>query len=297
MVADFDGDGWPDLYLANDEMPADLFHNEKGKRFTNVAVESGAAYRQDGALMGGMGVDWGDYDNDGWLDLAVGTFESEEKSLFHNLSGRSFEFSSAPAGILEATYPDVVFGTLFLDYDNDGWLDLLFVNGHTMDNIEQIRPTKHYRQPARLFHNRGGGSFELAASPSLSVPIAGRAVASADYENSGRLGLLVVDMDGKVRLLKNAAKPGGHWLEIAARGAKSNRDALGARVRLTVGSTHRVAEVRSARSYISACDPRVHFGLGGAAQVDEVEIRWPSGAVTRKRNVPADQILEIVEGK
>lgn len=297
VVADYNADGWPDLYLANDEMPADLFRNEKGRRFTNVAAVTGAAYREGGQLMGGMGADWGDYDNDGWLDLAVGTFESEEKSLFHSLSGQSFEFASGQAGILTATYPDVVFGTLLFDYDNDGRLDLLFVNGHTMDNIAQIRPTIPYRQPARLFHNRGGGAFDLASTPSLEVPIAGRAAACADCQNDGQLALLVVDMDGKVRLLKNRAGAGSHWLEVALRGTRSNRDGLGARVLLKLGDERRLAEAVTSRSYLSACDARVHFGLGSSTRVDELEIRWPSGAVTRRKDVPVDQILQVTEGK
>ena len=167
-----------------------------------------------------MGADWGDVDNDGWPDLAVGTFESEEKALFHNRGGASFEFASGPAGILTATYPDVVFGTLLFDYDNDGWLDLLFVNGHTMDNVQSIRPTIPYRQPARLFHNEGAGRFRLAESATLGMPIAGRAAACGDWENNGTLGLLVMDMDGKVRLLRNAGKP-AHWLEVAPRGTRT----------------------------------------------------------------------------
>ena len=297
VVADYDGDGWPDLYLANDEMPADLFHNEKGKRFTNVGVVSGTAYAEGGQLMGGMGVDWGDYDNDGRPDLAVGTFESEQKCLFHNLGGSSFDVVSGQAGITAATYSDVVFGTLLFDYDNDGWLDLLFVNGHVMDNIAQIRPTLQYREPARLFHNQGNGTFALARSPSLAVPIAGRAVACADLENKGVLSLLVMDMDGAVRLLRNNTPPGNHWLTVAARGTKSNRDALGARVTITVNGARRIAEICSARGYISACDPRAHFGLGPATRVDAVEVRWPSGAVTRLKDVPADQILQVTEGK
>lgn len=297
VVADYDADGWPDLYLANDELPADLFRNMKGKGFQNVAVETGTAFSEGGDLMGGMGVDWGDYDNDGWLDLVVGTFESEKKPLFRSLEGKSFEFASGTAGILPATYPDVVFGSLLFDYDNDGWLDLLFVNGHTADNIQQIRPTMQYRQPARLFRNLGQGRFELAASPSLSVPIAGRAVACGDVYNRGMLDLLVVDMDGKVRLLKNAGKPQHHWLEIAVEGRKSHRDALGARVELTVAGQRRVAEVVSARSYLSACDPRVHFGLGSASRVERLEVHWPSGETTVRSDVAVDQLVRITEGE
>jgi len=295
-AADYDADGWPDLYLANDEMQGDLFHNEKGRRFTNVAVETGTAFGEQGKLMGGMGVDWGDYDNDGWLDLAIGTFESEAKVLFHSLQGRSFEFDSASAGILSQTYADVVFGTLLFDYDNDGWLDLLFTNGHTMDNISQIRPTIPYRQPTRLFRNRNA-RFELAPSATLDVPIAGRAVACGDYRNDGTLGLLLMDMDGRVRLLKNEGAPGHHWLEVRTRGRKSNRDGLGARITLGLGSTRRIAEVVSSRSYLSTCDRRVHFGLGSADRVDRLEVRWPSGRVSVLKDVNVDRVVEVLEGE
>lgn len=297
VAADYNRDGWPDLYLANDEMPGDLFRNVAGKGLVEVGVETGTAYSEGGKLMGGMGVDWGDVDNDGWLDLVVGTFESEAKPLFRNLEGRSFEFVSGRSGFLADTYPDVVFGTLLFDHDNDGLLDLLFVNGHTMDNIEAIRPTIPYRQPARLFRNEGNAAFRAVRSPTLAVPIAGRAAACGDFENNGKLGLLVVDMDGKVRLLKNAGNTAAHWLKIDARGTRSNREALGARVTVTAAGRRQTAEVASARSYLSACDRRVHFGLGSAAQAELVEIAWPSGAVTRLKNVAADQILQVTEGK
>lgn len=294
-VADFNADGWPDLFLANDEMQGDLFRNEKGKRFTNVAVETGTAFGEQGKLMGGMGVDWGDYDNDGWMDLAVGTFESEAKVLFHSLKGQNFEFASATAGFLPETYADVVFGTLLFDSDNDGWLDLLFANGHTMDNIEQIRPTIPYRQPARLFKNQGG-RFQSTASPTLNVPIAGRGVACGDWANDGTLGLLLIDMDGKVRLLRNTGPREHHWLKVKTRGTMSNRDGLGARVTLKFGSEQRVAEVVTSRSYLSACDPRVHIGLGATDHVDRLEVRWPSGKISVRKDVPVDQVIEVVEG-
>jgi hypothetical protein len=164
-----------------------------------------------------------------------------------------------------------------------------------MDNIAEIRPTIKYRQPARLFHNRGSGAFELASSPSLETPIAGRAVASGDFANEGWPGLLVADMDGRVRLLKNAGKRDAHWLQLSLRGTRSNWDALGARVILKAGGTRRVDEVRTSRSYLSACDPRIHFGLGAATRVEELEIRWPSGQVTRMKDVSADQVLKVTE--
>ena len=183
------------------------------------------------------------------------------------------------------------------DHDNDGWLDLLFVNGHTMDNIAAIRPTIPSRQPARLFRNQGNATFQATPSETLAVPLAGRAAACGDFENDGGLDLLVVDMDGKVRLLKNARHTANHWLKIDARGTRSNREALGARITITTGTERQTAEVASARSYLSACDRRAHFGLGSATQADKVEIRWPSGAVTHLTDVAADQILQVTEGK
>lgn len=297
VVSDYNADGWPDLYLANDEMPADLFRNEGGRRFTEVAAEAGCAFRQGGQLMGGMGADWGDYDNDGTMDLVVSTFESEEKALFRNRDGMSFDFASGPAGILPATYPDVAFGALFFDYDNDGWLDLLFVNGHTMDNIAQVRPGMEYRQPGRLFRNQCDGTFGVVSSPSLAVPIAGRGVACADYDGSGRQSLLVVDMDGRVRLLRNTAGSQHHFLQIRLEGTQSNRGAVGTRVTVTAGGRQQLREAFPNRSYLSVCDERLHFGLGTATRAETVEVRWPSGRTTRLRDVKADQVLHLKESE
>jgi enediyne biosynthesis protein E4 len=295
-VADYDDDGWPDLYLANDEVPQDLFRNLQGRGFRNVAVETGTAFTGDGGLMGGMGVDWGDYDNDGWMDLVVGTFEDEPKALFRSRKGRSFEWDPGRARILGPSHPSVVFGSLLFDYDNDGHLDLIFASGHVFDNVTAIKPTSAYRQPVQLFRNRGGGVFAVVSSPTLAVPIVGRGLACGDYDQDGDLDLLVADSDGAARLLENVAARDRHWLLVQAVGSKSNRDALGARVTLRVGGTVRVDEVRSTRSYASACDPRVHFGLGKESRVDEVEVRWPSGAVTRLNDVPADRVLVVREG-
>lgn len=295
VVADYNRDGWPDLYLANDEIAGDLFENQKGKGFKNVGVGSGTAYGPEGLRMGGMGVDWGDYDNDGWQDLLVGTFETEAKPLFRNLHGESFEAVSRHVQILAPTYPMVVWGSLLFDYDQDGWLDLLYVGGHTYDNVQKIAPTSSYRQAAQLFHN-DKGIFSPVASANLAVPVAGRGAACADFDNDGDLDLLIQDTDGHARLLRNESK-GRHWLQLALRGTKSNRDAIGAQVAVSSGRAKQVGEVRTSRSYLSSCDPRLTFGLGSANAVDSVEITWPGGAKTELKNVPIDRSLSVTEGE
>lgn len=294
-VGDFNRDGWPDLYLANDEMPQDLLLNEGGKRFRNVGAEAGAAYLGDGRMMGGMGVDWGDIDNDGWLDIIVGTYENEAKALFRNLQGQSFEWATPASQLTGPTYPSVVFGTLFFDFDNDGARDVIFANGHVFDNVAEIKPNSTFRQPTQLFRNRGNGVFDPVHCPVLDEPIVGRGLATGDYDEDGDLDLLVVDADGPVRLLRNNAAAGRNWLSLRLIGTESNPDALGAQVTVTAGGNRYFDEVRTTRGYASFCDGRVHFGLGSTSHVDSIEIRWPSGKVTRRGNVAANQVLEVRE--
>ncbi|MFN3650837.1 MAG: CRTAC1 family protein [Armatimonadota bacterium] len=294
-VADYDDDGWPDLFLANDEMAQELYRNQEGKGFVNVAIETGSAYRGDGGMMGGMGVDWGDYDNDGALDLLVGTYEAEPKALFRNLGGSGFEWATARSQIEAASNVSVVWGTLLFDYDNDGLLDIAFANGHVFDNVEAVNPQSSYRQPTQLFRNQGDGSFSFIESPTLAVPMAARGLACGDYDGDGDLDLLISDIDGKARLLENRAGNGKHWLLVQTRGTKSNRDGLGARVTLHLKGGKRVGEVRTARSYATVCDGRVHFGLGDVTEIERVEVRWPSGAVSRVDNVRANQVLVVEE--
>jgi hypothetical protein len=297
--ADMNDDGWPDLYLANDEVPCDLYENVRGARFRNVGLASGTAYSRDGVRQGGMGVDWGDYNNDGRLDLFVTTFYQQPKSLYRNDGGGRFSEVSDVAGIAAPTLPYVAFGTCLFDMDNDGWLDLFIANGHVRDNPERIDPAVHYAQPLQLFQNAGNGVFRdvtRQAGSAFHRPIVGRAAASGDWDNDGDIDLLVVDAAGAPLLLRNEIGNRRHWLTVRALAA-ARRDAIGARVTITAGGRRQVAEVRPGASFLSTNDPRVHFGLGDATSVERLQIRWPSGRVEERRNLPADRFLTLVEAR
>jgi hypothetical protein len=310
---DFDGDGWPDLYLANDEVPCDLYRNEHG-RFRNIGLESGTAFSRDGIRQGGMGADWGDYDNDGRLDLAVTTFFQQPKSLYRNEGGGRFAEVGDILGIATPTLPYVAWGTRFFDMDNDGWLDLIIANGHVRDNAERIDPGTHFAQPLQLFHNEpiGDRAYEeartagtvkeartfrnvaAAAGPAFQHPIVGRAVAAGDFDNDGDVDLLVVDAAGAPLLLRNDTD-GGHWLTVRVMGRNGRADAIGARVPITADGRRQVGEVNPGGSYFAVNDPRVHFGLGQATRVQQLEVRWPSGRGARQEGVVADRMLTVRE--
>lgn len=289
--ADFDADGRPDLYVANDRMPGDLFWNQTPQRgsaaagakpaFVNIGVPSGTAYGGGGNIQGGMGVDWADVDGDGRLDLFVTTFYRESKSLYRNEGGGLFQEIGLRAGIGQAAIDLVGFGTRFFDLDNDGWLDLAFVSGHVVDTAERVDRRATYRQPGILYRNMGDGTFREAsheAGPDLARPIVGRGLATGDWNNDGLPDLLITDLEGAPLLLENEGTGGrGHWLGLellTAHGAP----ALGARVTLRAGGRAQVREVTTGGSYLSASDPRLLFGLGRADRVEAVEIVWPSGA-------------------
>jgi hypothetical protein len=296
-AADFDGSGHPSLAIANDEMPGDLLHLT-GRRFQNIGMASGTAQDRDGKDHGGMGIDWGDYDNDGRLDLAVATFQQEAKCLYHNEGGGYFLERSAPLGIAEKTVPYIAFGIKFLDYDNDGFLDLIIANGHVQDNIDSIDRHLRYRQPTQLFHNVDGARFEevsARAGAAFQRPIVGRGLAIGDCDNDGRVDVLVVDSEGAPLLLHNEVPAAGHWLSCRLRGVQSNRDGIGAIVTLEAGGRKRMRRCATDGSYLSASDRRVHFGLGTATSAN-ITVRWPSGLSNLYQNVPADRIVTLREG-
>jgi hypothetical protein len=297
--ADPEDRGCDDLYLANDEEPQDYFRNDGHGHFRNVALENGTAFNGEGGRQGGMGLDFGDYDGDGRPDLFVGTFADEQKSLYRNAGGGQFEQDSTRAGIGESSRPRVTFGAKFLDVDNDGRLDLLFINGHVRDQVQRVDPNNSYPQRSQLFWNQGGGRFREVSDQvgeDFRRPIVGRGLAVGDFDNDGQVDALEGDLEGAPVLLHNdGARVRGNWLSLRLVGTKSNRMAIGARIELVAGGGRQVRELRTDGSYLSAHDPRVHFGLGAATKIDEIRIRWPSGARQRLRDVAPNQFLRVTE--
>jgi enediyne biosynthesis protein E4 len=323
---DYDGDGRVDLAVANDQLPGDLFHNEGARRsalgarreqampspsaerrapsaaFRNVGVASGIAYNAAGQAYAGMGIDWGDVDRDGRPDLVVTTYQHQPRCLYRQDRTGLFTDVAMSAGIGRATINTLAFGTRFLDVDNDGWLDVVFANGHVVDNIQQAEANVTYRQASQLFRNKGAaepGRFEeisARAGPDFTRPIVGRGLCAGDLDDDGRLDLLIVDAEGAPLLLRNEDPSGHHWLSLRLIGTRSNRDAIGARVTLTAGGQSQTRACFTDGSYMSASDPRVHFGLGTAPRADAIVIRWPAGGLTTLRGVPADQTITVREG-
>lgn len=297
-AADLEGKGrHPSLYIANDEMAADLLRPDRLQPLTlaNIADRSGVAYDAEGKPHGGMGVDWGDYDNDGRLDLAVGTFQNELKSVYHNDGDGLFSERSATLG-LEAATPMVSFGLRWFDADNDGWLDLLVANGHIQDNIEQIDPTTTYRQPTLFFRNRGGAGFDPVSLGASGRPIVGRGLSVGDYDEDGRLDAVVVDSEGAPLLLHNETPAVGHWLGLSLH-RSGGRSPYGALVRVRAGASLWLRHCHGDGSYLSSSDARVHVGLGSVSRIDSVEVLWPGGSRSVLSNLQPDKSYVVQEGK
>lgn len=275
---DFDRDGRVDVYFANDGVVADLFHNRGKLQFDNVAVAQGVALGMMGTPQAGMGVDWGDYDRDGRLDLAVTAFSEEPYSIYHHGEG-VFEAVSGRVGISEPTRLPLGFGVKWLDFDNDGWLDIAFANGHIHDNVDRIDPRLTFRQSTQLFRSRKGKLFEEVtrqAGGQFSRPIVGRGLATGDYDRDGKVDLLVVDALDRPLLLRNEHAK-GNWLEVQLVGKAPNSLAYGARVTLSSPAGPLVREVSPASSYLSSSSPWLHFGLGELAKVEKLVVTWPGG--------------------
>jgi len=295
-AADPTGTGNQQLALANDEIEGDLLQRDNGK-LRNVAPDSGVHLDRDGNVHGGMGIDWGDYNNDGKLDLVVATFNNEPKSLYHNEGDGLFTDQAQARGTSLPLLPYVSFGVKFFDADNDGWLDLLFANGHVQDNIAQIDPAQAYRQPTIFLHNEGGKRFtELskAASAAFTKPLVGRGLAVGDYDNDGRVDVLVGDIEGRPLLLHNTSPP-KNWVGFVLTGTKSNRSGYGARVSVTVNGKTLVRHCHTDGSYLSASDKRVHVGLGDATKMENVRILWPSGRTQVLTDVPLNRYTAVKE--
>jgi hypothetical protein len=297
--ADYDGDGWPDIYVANDSSPNLLYHNNQGKSFSEVAITAGVAFSSDGREQAGMGSDFGDYDNDGWPDLVKTNFSDDANNLYHNNGDGTFDDHAGAAGFAEVSIPFLGFGVHFLDYDNDAWKDIFVANGHVNPQVDEHAFGITYAQRALLFHNLRNGRFEeigLKAGAALRARRVSRGLAVADFNNDGALGVLITNLDGSPTLLRNVSKPRGHWIRLKLIGTHSNRDAYGARVEIVAGGLKQVDEVRANASFLSASDSRLHFGIGAAIQIDRVLVRWPSGLVERVEKVGVDRETIIREG-
>ena len=296
-IADYDRDGNIDFFVANDSMMEFLYHNKGDGTFDDVGLVSEVAVDIDGRTYAGMGVDFADYNNDGWPDLVVTDLANQRYALYLNNGDGSFAYVSPSAGLAQMTLAHSGWGVRFLDYDNDGWKDLLIAQGHDLDTIELNFPHLHYREPMLLARNTSHGFADVSAQSGsvFDQPWVARGLAIGDLDNDGRLDAVVTTNDGLVHVLHNQTQTRNHWLLLKLVGHSSNRDAIGAEVELVTAAGSQFATVSTASSYLSASDKRVHFGLGKESSIQRIEIRWPSGIRQTIKDVRADQILQIDE--
>ena len=294
---DFDGDGWLDLFVANDSGPNFLYLNQGDGTFKEVAFPMAVAVSEDGGEQGSMGVAVGDYDNSGRFSLFVTNFAEEYNALYHNdgdhFTDVSFRSKTAPSGL-----PYVGWGTAFFDYDNDGLLDLIAVNGHVYPQLDKSRSgaAAGYRQRKLLYHNLGGGTFEEVGGRLGAVfteERASRGLAVGDLDNDGRLDVVINDLDGSPQVLRNETTGGGNWLMVKLKGKGKTTDALGAVATAKAGPLVQRRVARSGTSYLSQDDRRGHFGLGRASRADAIEVRWPDGTTSRLQSVEVNRIVEV----
>jgi hypothetical protein len=294
ICSDFDGDGLVDIFVANDSTPNFLYHNNGVGTFKEIGFISGTAVNGSGKEQGSMGVTLGDYDHDGMLDLFVTNFDDEYNTLYHNDGRNSFSDVSYAAKVAAVSLPYVGWGTKFFDYDNDGWVDLFVANGHAYPQRD------HYRQLKLVHHNNRDGTFDEVAEQlgsALMEERVSRGAAFGDIDNDGDVDIVINDLDGSPQLLRNDGGNANNSVLIKTVGVKSNRDGIGARVKVVSGNLAQIDEVRSGESYLSQNDLRLHFGLEKRTKIDLVEVRWPSGIIDRISNLNANKILTIKEGK
>jgi len=300
VTFDYDNDGWQDIFIANDHMPNFLFHNNRDGSFREVAYVAGVAVSSDGEFEAGMGADAADATGRGRMDLIVTHLDMQLARFYQNLGDQTFDDATLRSKIGYSTYHMSGFGTRFMDYDNDGAVDIFMANGHVLDNIQRYHGETRYAEPKLMFHNNGRGVFENVTDRlglDFQLPRVSRGAAVADFDNDGDLDILVNNNGQPPQLLRNDGGSANHWIEILLIGTKSNRDGVGARLKLVAGDLILYDQRKGGVSYQSAQDPRLHFGLGQRTQIDSVEIIWPSGMKTKQSNLKCDQFLTIEEGK
>jgi hypothetical protein len=295
---DYDDDGWPDIYVACDSTPSILYHNNHDGTFTDVAVVAGAAFNEDGRAQAGMGSTIADFNGDGRLDIFRTNFSDDTSTLYRNNGNGTFDDVTFAAGLgLHTQY--LGWGTMFFDFDNDGWPDLLLVNGHVYPEVDKQHLGSNFQEPKILYHNNGNGTFTDISADSgsgITTATSARGLAVGDLWNDGRLSAVISNMNAPPSVLVNHVRSANHWVAFRGVGTRSNRDGIGARITVRVGARMLVDEVRSGSSYSSSSDMRVHFGLGQTKKIDFVQVRWPSGLTERFDNVSVDSIHDLREG-
>src|SRR5277367_5968743 len=299
VLADFNNDGWPDIAIANDTWPNFLFLNNHDGTFKDVSLLSGIAASEDGRYEAGMGIDAADVDGDGLLDVYITHLDFELKRLYHNNGDETFTDDTYKSGIGNKAVLLSGVAAKFLDYDNDGWMDIVQLNGAMLDNVNLYHDEISYKEPLLMFRNTGKGHFEKT-SDLLGVdfmrPVAGRGLATADYDNDGDIDIAINARGEAPELLRNDGGNANHWLEVLLIGTQSNRDGIGSTLKLTSEGITHVEQAKGGMSYMSASDPRIHFGLGRRATIESLVITWPSGHVDKLTNVPIDKIIAVKEG-
>jgi len=299
---DYDNDGWPDLFVANDSTPNYLYHNNKNGTFTEVGFEQGVSYSESGSEQGSMGVTWGDFDLDGKLDLFISNFENEPNALYRNMGERGFIDVTLPSKIGQPSRPYVGWGTSFEDFDNDGWPDLLVVNGHVYPQLElsQGKYQTGYRQPLLLFRNLGDGTFEETSNDAglRSLPLASRrGAAFGDLNNDGLIDVVIVNLGESPTVLLNTSENRNQSVTFKLFETRGNRDAIGARLTLRTSKHSYIQEVQAGASYLSQNDLRLHFGLGADETIESVEVRWSNGESETVTGVTKNRIISVTQGK
>ena len=296
-ISDYDRDGHIDLFFANDSMPEFLYHNKGNGTFEETGLVSQVAVDEDGRTYAGMGVDFEDFNNDGLPDLVVDDLSNQMYALYQNSGDGNFTYVTKSSGMGRISMLHSGWGLRLLDYDNDGWKDLLVAQGHDLDTIELTNPQLRYREPMLLARNTGHGFVDVsnASGSVFQQAWAARGLATGDLDNDGRIDAVITTNDGTPHIIHNQIKNANHWLTLKLVGHKSNRDAIGAAVKVTSSGGSQYATVTTASSYLSSSDKRVHFGLGADAQALSIEVRWPSGTKQILKNVPGDRILNVDE--
>ena len=295
---DYNNDGWPDLFVANDTTPNYLYRNNGNGTFTEVGAPAGVAYSEDGREQASMGVEFEDIDNDGWLDIMVTNFSDDYSTLYRNGGHGFFRDDSFAAGLVVDSHRDLSWGVGFFDFNNDGLKDVFIANGHIYPQVDRYGLNISYRQQNKLYLQTAGGKLLNAGGKTgaaLHAAKSYRGAAFADFNNDGQMDVAVSALDDYPSLLMNQGVKGNHWILIRLAGSKSNRFGVGARITVASGDKTQTREVKAGGSYASCNDPRAHFGLGSAEVVKEIKVVWPSGKITRLTDVPADRILTIEE--